>query len=114
MTDEPLYEFVEFQAFTRRLSNTSDPALLLDKIQQTLLKNPEAGTSLKGGIRKVRIAAPGRNEGKSGGYRVWHFFYRKGETFFLLFLLDKREAGDISPHQEEALSHAMKDALKGL
>lgn len=110
---QKLYQFVEFAAFTHRLMGTIDPLLLLDKIQEELLKNPNAGSLLKGGIRKVRISAPGRSGGKRGGYRVWHYFYKKGETFFLLFLLDKRQAADISPKQEEALALALKDALKG-
>ncbi len=110
---ETLYEFVEFQAFTRQLLNTGDPQLLLEKIQDELLKNPEAGSPIKGGIRKVRISAPGRTAGKRGGYRVWYYFYRKGETFLLLFLLDKKHAENISPQQEEVLVLALKEVLKG-
>lgn len=109
---ETLYEFVEFSAFTRQLLSTGDPALLLEKIQDELLKNPEAGSLIKGGIRKVRVSAPGRTAGKSGGYRVWYYFFRKGETFLLLFLLDKKHADNISPQQEETLVLALKEALK--
>lgn len=110
---EKLYEFVGFQAFTRQLNATSDPMLLLEKIQDELLDDPEAGSLMKGGIRKVRISAPGRTGGKSGGHRVWHYFYRKGETLLLLFLLDKKYAANISPQQEGALVTALKEALKG-
>ena len=110
---EILHEFVEFQAFTRQLLSTADPPLLLEKIQDELLKNPEAGSPIKGGIRKVRISAPGRSAGKRGGYRIWYYFYRKGETFFLLFLLDKKHADNISPAQEGALTLALKEVLKG-
>ena len=67
---EALYEFVEFQAFTRQLLSTGDPQLLLEKIQDELTKNPEAGSLIKGGIRKVRISVPGRTAGKRGGYRI--------------------------------------------
>jgi hypothetical protein len=109
---EILYEFVEFQAFIRQLSNTIDPHLLLEKIQEELLKNPEAGSLIKGGIRKARISAPGRTVGKRGGYRVWYYFFRKGEAFLLLFLLDKKYADNISPQQEETLVLALKDVLK--
>jgi hypothetical protein len=109
---ETLYEFVEFQAFTRQLINSGDPALL-DKIQDELQNNPEAGSLLKGGIRKVRVSAPSRSGGKRGGYRVWYYFYRKGETFLLLFLLDKKYADNITPQQEEVLVLVLKEALKG-
>jgi hypothetical protein len=108
---ETLYEFVEFQAFNRQLLNAADAQLLLDEIQEALLRNPEAGSLIKGGIRKARISAPGRTAGKRGGYRLWYYFYRKGENFFLLFLLDKKYAANISPQQEEVLVLALKEAL---
>ena len=35
-------------------------------------RNPATGVSIGGGVRKFRFARPGG--GKSGGYRVIHFF----------------------------------------
>src|SRR6185503_20576018 len=100
--EPPLYEFVQFEAFSRRLDKAGDPNLL-SAIEEELLKNPEAGVLLKGGIRKVRIPSPAGARGKRGGFRVWHYFYKVGEKVFLLYLLDKREAGNIRKDQEEQL-----------
>ena len=110
---EGLVEFVEFPSFTRRLEQYGDPELL-KAIQDELHKNPEAGDLLKGGIRKARVHSPAREEGKRGGYRVWYYFLRIQETIFLLYLLDKREAANISKQQLDQLAQAMKEALKGL
>jgi hypothetical protein len=103
---------VEFQAFNNQLLKATDSDQLFDDIQELLLKNPDVGSLIKGGIRKARIAAPGRTGGKRGGYRFWYYFYRKGETFFLLFLLDEKYAANISPQQEDVLVLAVKRAVK--
>ena len=104
------YEFVQFPFFTKRLDEAGDPEFL-GAIEEELLKNPEAGVLLKGGIRKVRIPSPSGARGKSGGYRVWHYFYKLGDTFLLLYLLNKREAGNISKAQEAQVVAALKEAL---
>jgi hypothetical protein len=108
--DGPHYEFVQFPVFSKKLDEEDDPELL-GAIEGELLKNPEAGALLKGGIRKVRIQSPAGARGKRGGFRVWHYFYKLGEKIFLLYLLDKREAENISKEQEELLVAALKDAL---
>ncbi len=106
----PHYEFVQFSAFTRQVDQAGDPELLT-AIEEELKKNPEAGVLFKGCIRKVRIPSPAGARGKRGGFRVWHYFYKVGEQIFLLYLLDKREAQNISKAQEELLVAALKDAL---
>jgi hypothetical protein len=66
-------EFIESPAFTRRLhqlaGNSADE--LLSAIQRELLEKPDRGTMVPGlgGVRKARIANPGRGKGKRGGYR---------------------------------------------
>jgi hypothetical protein len=106
----PHYEFVQFPPFARMMDAAGDTELL-NAIEEELIKNPEAGVLLKGGIRKMRIPSPSAARGKSGGYRVWHYFYKLGDTFFLLFLLDKREAQNISKTQEALLVAALKESL---
>jgi hypothetical protein len=107
------YEFVQLPAFSKQLDLSEDPELLAT-IEDELKKNPEAGALLKGGIRKLRVPAPARAGGKRGGFRVWHYFYAVGDKIFLLYLLDKREAQNISKGQEELLVSALRNALRGL
>lgn len=104
------YEFVQFLAFSKQLDRAGDPELL-PSIEEELKKSPEAGALLKGGIRKVRIPSPSGARGKRGGFRVWHYYYKLGDKIFLLYLLDKREAQNISKVQEALLVSALKEAL---
>ena len=61
--------------------------------------NPEAGVSLGGGVRKVRMAIDSKNKGKSHGARVITFTYSVDEetgTIVLLYMYDKEERETIS------------------
>ena len=106
----PHYEFVQLPVFSKKLDEANDSELL-GAIEEELLKNQEAGVLLKGGIRKVRIPSPSGARGKRGGFRVWHYFYKVGEKILLLYLLDKREAENISKEQEALLVAALKEAI---
>jgi len=67
----------------------------------TLAANPEAGVSLGGGLRKVRIARKGG--GKSGGYRVLHFYREERIPLFLLTAFAKNERANITPKEQAEL-----------
>ena len=60
----------------------------------TLAANPEAGVSLGGGLRKVRLAR--RGGGKSGGYRVLHFYRAPNMPLFLLTVFTKNEKANLT------------------
>ncbi|MEH6411777.1 MAG: type II toxin-antitoxin system RelE/ParE family toxin [Hyphomonas sp.] len=72
----------------------------MDVIDQ-LAENPEAGISLGGGLRKVRIAR--RGSGKSGGYRVLHFYRAADMPLFLLTVFAKNEQANISRSEKADL-----------
>jgi len=72
----------------------------MDVIDQ-LAENPEAGISLGGGLRKVRIAR--RGSGKSGGYRVLHFYRAPDLPLFLLTVFAKNEQANISRSEKADL-----------
>jgi hypothetical protein len=72
----------------------------MDVIDQ-LAENPEAGISLGGGLRKVRIAR--RGSGKSGGYRVLHFYRAADMPLFLLTVFAKNEKANISRSEKADL-----------
>ena len=71
-----------------------------DVIDQ-LAANPEAGISLGGGLRKVRIAR--RGSGKSGGYRVLHFYRSSDMPLFLLTVFAKHERANITRSEQADL-----------
>jgi hypothetical protein len=96
-------EFIESAAFTRRLhrlaGDTADE--LLNAIQRELLQKPDRGTMVPGlgGVRKARIANPGRGKGKRGGYRYLYLYFERRQHIHLLILLDKNEQEDASDEQ---------------
>lgn len=62
--------------------------------------NPEAGISLGGGLRKVRIA--GEGSGKNGGYRTVYVFGGTHMPNFLLTVFAKNEKDNLTPTEPAA------------
>ena len=71
-----------------------------------MAENPEAGVPLGGGVRKVRIACPGR--GKSGGARVVFLFAGEELPVFLLTVFAKNEKANLTVREMTALIAAAK------
>lgn len=71
--------------------------------------SPEAGEVISGGggVRKVRV--PGRGKGKSGGYRVLTYFMVPDRPVFLLWVLNKSKAADLTDAQTAPLKAAAKE-----
>ena len=92
---------VETPEFIRRANDIG----LTDEDRENLVfylaRNPEAGVSLGGGLRKVRVARQGG--GKSGGYRVLHFFRTPDMPIFLLTVFAKNEKANISQKERTGL-----------
>jgi mRNA-degrading endonuclease RelE of RelBE toxin-antitoxin system len=111
-------EFIESRPFTRKLlaSAGADADQLLRAIQEELQKSPERGAMVPGlgGVRKARIANPGRGKGKRGGYRYLYLFLERRQRIHLLILLDKNEQEDASEEQRkqirEWVAQVKKDA----
>lgn len=82
-------------------------------IQDELLADPERGDLVKGlgGVRKARIAAPKRPEGKSGGYRYLYLYLELRGRIYLLYLFDKREQTDLNGEERKVLA-SIVDRLK--
>ncbi len=92
----------ETSIFTRRadaLLNREDRAALI----ATLASNPKAGDLVPGlgGIRKLRFAPAGR--GKSGAFRVIHYYAGADLPVLALLIYAKNEQDNISPDQRRAL-----------
>lgn len=83
----------------------------LEKLAEELHANPEAGVSLGGGVRKVRMAIASKNKGKSHGARVITFTYSIDEetgTIVLLYIYDKEERENISATEITRLLEQVK------
>jgi hypothetical protein len=102
----PLYQFIQTPVFSVRLDAVGEPELL-GEIESEILRNPLGGSLLKGGIRKIRVASSERAEGKRGGFRVC-YFYQEVERVYLLFLIDKRRAPDLTSSQEAVLIRELR------
>lgn len=76
-----------------------------------LAANPEAGTIIKGtgGLRKLRIALPGR--GKRGGARVIYWYHSERYPVVLLWVFAKNEADDLTAKQRKQLVAATSQLL---
>jgi hypothetical protein len=93
--------FVETTVFTRRIA-----ALGLDadlrQLQAKLLAHPETGATDAGtgGLRKVRMGAAARGQGKRGGARVHYLWLPAHEVIYLVFVYGKHERGQLDAHQK--------------
>jgi hypothetical protein len=107
--------FIESKAFTRRLHELAEDAAdsVLAGIHGGLLNNPARGDIVKGlaGIRKARIANPGRGKGKRGGFRYMYLYLERKDHIHLLFLFDKDEQEDVNPAQRTFLRRLV-DGIK--
>lgn len=105
-------EFVETAVFTRRVGRLG----LEDgvrRLQDELTRNPQAGVAdpVTGGLRKVRMPAPGRGKGKRSGARVHYLWLPRRERVYLLFVYGKDEADSLSAEQKRELRRVV-DRIK--
>jgi hypothetical protein len=65
-----------------------------------LARRPKAGRIIEGsgGLRKVRIARPGK--GKSGGTRVIYYYHNDGKPLLLLLIYAKATQGNLTRTQK--------------
>ncbi|VAY88706.1 Toxin HigB-2 [mine drainage metagenome] len=83
-------------------------------LQNTLMKNPEAGDIIEGsgGLRKLRHADVKRGKGKRGGLRVIYFWWNAGRQFWLFTLYDKNEMDDLTMKGKGLLRDMLKLELE--
>jgi hypothetical protein len=98
-------ETPEFQRRARSLMSEDERLALIDFVA----RNPLSGVSIGGGVRKFRFAREGG--GKSGGYRVIHFFSEmEGLPIFLITVFAKNEKANLSARETELVKQ-LGDAL---
>lgn len=74
-----------------------------------IAENPEAGTSLGGGLRKVRI--PREGGGKSGGFRTIYVFGGHDIPIFLISVFAKNEKANLTPKEQAATAELSKEII---
>lgn len=72
--------------------------------------NPEAGVSLGGGLRKVRI--PQEGGGKRGGFRTLYVFGGRDIPIFLLTVFAKSEKANLTPVEQAAAVAMSKKVIE--
>ena len=99
-----------FQREAKRLAKhyssfKEDFASLIDELEQ----NPQLGTDLGHGLRKVRMKITAKGKGKSGGARVITFTLvvsQQDAILNLLYIYDKADRASISDKEiEQLLKH---------
>jgi len=94
--------FIETAPFTRQLLKLLDDDAYAE-FQAMLIRDPQAGDIIAGtgGLRKVRLALPGR--GKSGGARVIYYWFNERDQIGLLMMYAKNDQADLTAEQRQAL-----------
>jgi hypothetical protein len=102
-----LVTVVELPTFLRAaklVMTDQDRAALVD----ALAADPEGGVLLGGGLRKMRFARAGA--GKSGGYRVVHYYsVQSGGPVFLLMVFAKNQKANLTPAETRVLVELAQD-----
>ena len=103
-TLQTVVELPEFQRRAKAIMGDDERMSLVDYIAA----NPEAGVSLGGGLRKVRI--PRAGGGKSGGYRTIYVFGGRHMPIYLITLFAKNEKDNLT-RAEQAAAVELSKAL---
>lgn len=103
-----LQTVVELPEFQRRakavMSDSEREAAIL-----WISGNPDAGVSLGGGLRKVRI--PREGGGKSGGFRTIYVFGGRHMPIFLITVFAKNEKANLTAKEQAVAVDLSKDIV---
>ena len=103
-----LQTVVELPEFQRRAK-----AVMSDDEREAAIvwiaENPEAGTSLGGGLRKVRI--PREGGGKRGGFRTIYVFGGRHMPIFLVTVFAKNEKANLTTKEQATAVDLSKEIV---
>lgn len=103
-----LQTVVELPEFQRRAK-----AVMSDGEREAAIvwiaENPEAGTSLGGGLRKVRISREG--QGKRGGFRTIYVFGGRHMPIFLVTVFAKNDKANLTAKEQAALVELSREIV---
>jgi len=89
----------------------------IKQLEEALIKQPNIGSPLGGGVYKVRMACESKGKGKSGGFRVITYLVEEredGTDIYLITMYDKSEEDSIKSFQLKKIVHKIfqHDCLK--
>lgn len=90
---------IELETFQKRANAIMSDDERAERVS-FIAANPEAGVSLGGGLRKVRI--PRAGGGKSGGYRTLYFFGGRAMPIILVTVFAKNEKDNLTKAERAA------------
>lgn len=100
--------FVEHPAFTAFVQDwmTEDD---YREFQLWLAENPTVGDVIPGlaGLRKVRMALPGR--GKRGSARVMYLLFQHADTLFLVYAYTKGDFEDLPSDKKKVIKRLVEE-----
>ncbi|ARU18347.1 type II toxin-antitoxin system RelE/ParE family toxin [Croceicoccus marinus] len=102
---QTVVELPEFQRRAKTIMGDEERMGLVDYIAA----NPEAGVSLGGGLRKVRI--PRAGGGKSGGYRIIYVFGGRHMPIYLVTVFAKNEKDNLTRAEQAAAVELSKTLI---
>ncbi len=106
---------IETESYLRAAKDAGMAAEEMVAAVDLVASDPEAGDVMQGtgGVRKARLA--GRGKGKSGGYRIVHYYGGADIPVFLLTVFGKGEKANLSQGERNALRQltaTLKESLK--
>lgn len=96
MSLQTVAEMPEFQRRAKAVMSEAERESTIEFIAA----NPTAGTSLGGGLRKVRV--PREGGGKSGGFRTIYVFGGRHMPIFLVTVFAKNEKDNLTKTEQAA------------
>ena len=107
MADNLNVVLIETSTFTKQIVELLDDEDYR-RFQTSLAANPGMGDLIQGGagIRKVRVALPGR--GKRGGGRVIYYWAVRRDLILLLYAFPKNVRSDLTRKQVDALAKIVR------
>ena len=104
--------FIELTPFARKWKDVGLNDTHLESLFEVIVERDGVVIEGSGGVQKLRFALPGK--GKSGSLRI--FYFDIDEKVYLLTLLKKNEASNLSKseiQQLKELSKQLKEASNG-
>lgn len=96
MSLQTVAEMPEFQRRAKAVMSEAERESTIEFIAT----NPTAGTSLGGGLRKIRV--PREGGGKSGGFRTIYVFGGRHMPIFLVTVFAKNEKDNLTKTEQAA------------
>lgn len=104
---QTVVELPEFQSRAKAIMSDDEREASIVWIAQ----NPEAGNSLGGGLRKVRI--PREGGGKRGGFRMIYVFGGRHMPIFLVTVFAKNDKANLTT-KEQAVAVELSKEIVGM